>query len=194
MEIGIFGGTFDPPHLGHLIMAEQVRSQLELDEIWFIPSNLPPHKQKARASADQRQQMLQLAIMNNPAFRLNTIELSRPGKSYTLDTIQMLTKKFAHDHFHFIIGADMVQDLPNWYRIDELMELIDFVGVKRTGFTFQTSYPITAVDVPMIEISSTIIRDRLSKGNSIKYLVPDAVYDFIKERGMYGSEKSEGNR
>lgn len=194
MEIGIFGGTFDPPHLGHLIMAEQVRSQLELDEIWFIPSNLPPHKQKARASADQRQQMLQLAIMNNPAFRLNTIELSRPGKSYTLDTIQMLTKKFANDHFHFIIGADMVQDLPNWYRIDELMELIDFVGVKRTGFTLQTSYPITAVDVPMIEISSTIIRDRLSKGNSIKYLVPDAVYDFIKERGMYGSEKSEGNR
>lgn len=89
MEIGIFGGTFDPPHLGHLIMAEQVRSQLELDEIWFIPSNLPPHKQKARASADQRQQMLQLAIMNNPAFRLNTIEVSRPGKSYTLDTIQM---------------------------------------------------------------------------------------------------------
>ncbi|MDY0396744.1 nicotinate-nucleotide adenylyltransferase [Virgibacillus halophilus] len=190
MKIGILGGTFDPPHMGHLIIAEQVRSQLMLDEVWFIPSNQPPHKREARASVDERLQMVKLAIRNNPAFHMNTIEVKRLGKSYTIETIQTLTKEFTNEHFHFIIGADMVQYLPNWHRIDELIGLIDFVGVKRKGYTLQTPYPVMDVEVPTIEISSTVIRERLKKRESVKYLVPDAVHDFIKEHDIYGSQRS----
>src|SRR5690625_178954 len=116
-KIGILGGTFDPPHLGHLIIAEQVRSALDLEEIWFMPSNEPPHKSRAKTNVNHRLAMLKLAIEDNDAFKVNTIELARKGKSYTIDTMKLLIKNHPHTEFYFIIGADMVEYLPHWAKI-----------------------------------------------------------------------------
>lgn len=185
-RIGIMGGTFDPPHLGHLIMAEQVRITLDLNEIWFIPSQNPPHKQNVAAKAEDRIAMLEYAIKSNPAFKLNTIEMKRSGKSYTIDTMKELKAACPETIFYFIIGGDMVEYLPQWHAIDELIQLVTFVGVNRTGYKLTSPYPIIKVDVPIIEISSTMIRTRVANQQSIQYLVTEQVATYIRERGLYG--------
>src|SRR5690625_2398237 len=154
-RVGILGGTFDPPHLGHLIIAEEVRQALELDEVWFIPSYTPPHKDDAKASPEDRVRMVELAIKSNPDFKVNTIELERRGNSYTFDTITLLKDIHPSVGFYFIIGADMVEYLPKWHKIDELIRLVHFVGVKRSGYKLVSAFPIANIDVPIIEISST---------------------------------------
>lgn len=184
-KVGILGGTFDPPHIGHLIMAEEVRVALQLDEIWFIPSYEPPHKQKAHSSRNDRLYMLEKSIQDNEYFHINSIELKRKGKSYTIDTVKALNKQYPNDKFYFIIGADMVEYLPNWKNIDELMGLITFVGVTRPGYKLKTSYPVKMIDIPMIHLSSTEIRDRVANGKSIKYLVQHPVEQFIEGKGLY---------
>jgi len=184
-KIGILGGTFDPPHLGHLIIAEEVRISLGLDGVWFMPSNEPPHKEKAISNTKERLQMLALAIENNAAFKINTVELNRKGKSYTVDTIKILKENYSKTEFYFIIGADMVEYLPHWKRIDDLVNMVKFVGVKRSGFPLKSSYSILTVDIPMIDISSTVIRERLTNNQSVKYLVPEKVDTYIKENQLY---------
>ncbi|PAV28993.1 nicotinic acid mononucleotide adenylyltransferase [Virgibacillus profundi] len=184
-RVGILGGTFDPPHLGHLIIAEEVRLALNLEEVWFIPSFTPPHKDEARTSAAHRMNMLQMAIKNNSSFQMNTIEIERLGKSYTFDTMKALRNEFPENDFHFIIGADMVEYLPHWNKIDELIKLVQFVGVGRPGYQLNTPYPITKVEIPMIEISSTSIRNRLANKETVNYLIPEDVYAYIKEKQLY---------
>ncbi|BAC13941.1 nicotinate-nucleotide adenylyltransferase [Oceanobacillus iheyensis HTE831] len=185
-EIGILGGTFDPPHLGHLLIAEEVRRAKELDEIWFIPTNTPPHKEDTTTSADHRTSMIQLAIDSHPSFKLNDMELKREGKSYTYDTIQELTDLYPSHTFYFIIGGDMVEFLPKWHRIDELLEMITFIGVSRPGYSLQTSYPVDFVDIPTIQLSSTILRERLQNREWIRYLLPDSVMQYVREHQLYG--------
>lgn len=184
-KIGILGGTFDPPHLGHLMIAEEVKNALKLEEVWFMPSNEPPHKEKATTNANNRLKMLELALADNNAFKINTIEFDRKGKSYTIDTMELFIKKYPNIEFYFIIGADMVEYLPHWVEIDRLIKMVKFVGVKRPGYVLESSYPIITVDVPMIDISSTMLRKRLQKKQSIKYLIPDEVYTYIKEKQLY---------
>ncbi|WP_026906255.1 nicotinate-nucleotide adenylyltransferase [Paucisalibacillus globulus] len=184
-RIGILGGTFDPPHIGHLIIAQEVLDSLELDQVWFIPTYEPPHKHEARLQVENRIEMLRLALADNSTFQLNTIEVKRAGKSYTYDTMITLKEQYPNTDFYFIIGADMVEYLPKWHKIDNLINLVTFVGVKRTGYTLKTTYPIKEVDIPMVDISSTTIRDRLQKKKSIQYLVPDSVHTYIKEHGFY---------
>lgn len=184
-RIGILGGTFDPPHLGHLIIAEEVRISLGLEEIWFMPSNEPPHKAKATTDAKNRLKMLELAIASNPTFKINSIELSRQGKSYTIDTMKLLIEKYSNTKFYFIIGADMVEYMPYWNRIDELVKIVTFVGVKRPGYHLTSPYSILTVDIPMVDISSTMLRERMIKKQSTKYLIPEAVYIYIKEKQLY---------
>lgn len=184
-RIGILGGTFDPPHIGHLIIAEGVRTALHLEEIWFIPTYEPPHKQEAIIDATSRIDMLKLALAENESFQLNTIEIERSGKSYTIDTMKTLKDSYPETDFYFIIGADMVEYLPKWYKIDELINLVKFVGVKRSGYKFQTIYPIIEVDIPMVDVSSSVIRERLLENNTVRYLVPDSVHTYIKEHGLY---------
>lgn len=186
-KVGILGGTFDPPHLGHLVIAEEVYHALSLDEVWFIPSQEPPHKEKANTDAKYRVSMLEAAIENNEHFAVNSIELERSGKSYTFDTIHELHKRYSDITFYFIIGADMVEYLPKWYKIEELVNQIQFVGVKRTAFKLETEYPVVEVNIPTIEISSTMIRKRIKDKGSIKYLVPDQVNQVIKEYRLYES-------
>ncbi|MCP3025610.1 nicotinate-nucleotide adenylyltransferase [Halobacillus sp. A5] len=187
MKVGLLGGTFDPPHLGHLIIAEHVCEMMGLDEIWFIPSHVPPHKQESSISADDRLVMVEKAVESNPHFFVSSIELERKGKSYTLDTIKELDAQFPSYNFCFIIGGDMVDYLDRWYRIEELKRLVQFVGVGRGGSS-NAADGVTMVDIPRIDISSSMIRERLSNKQSVRYLVADQVNDYIKENALYAPE------
>ena len=185
-DIGILGGTFDPPHIGHLIIAEEVRERISLEEIWFIPSYKPPHKRNAISTVEDRLNMVSLSLESNPYFFMNPIETKQQRPSYTIDTMEELTKQYPDVNFHFIIGADMVDYLSHWKDIDRLLELVTFVGVKRAGYTLQTAYPVKEVEVPMINISSTMIRSKIMKRRSVRYLLPDNVDTYIKEQNLYG--------
>ncbi|WP_077621439.1 nicotinate-nucleotide adenylyltransferase [Sediminibacillus massiliensis] len=187
-KIGLLGGTFDPPHLGHLLIAEEVYATLGLDEIWFIPSYEPPHKQKSGTRAEHRVEMVEAAIKDNPNFSINTVEIERRGKSYTIDTVKTLKTRYPAYSFYFIIGGDMVEYLPKWHRIEELADLVQFVGVKREDYQFQTQFPVLEVSIPRVDVSSTMIRERIAGGRSVRYLIPDEVFYVIKEYHLYETE------
>ncbi|MCM3215302.1 nicotinate-nucleotide adenylyltransferase [Niallia taxi] len=187
-KIGILGGTFDPPHIGHLIIANEVMHHENLDEIWFMPNQEPPHKIKSgSASNEDRLAMLRLAIKDKEGFHVQTIELDREGKSYTFDTMTILKEMHPEFEFHFIIGADMVEYLPKWYMIDELLQLVHFISVNRPNYSIDTSYPVQFVEVPDINISSKLIRGKLIKGETISFLVKEEVERYIKEKRLYES-------
>lgn len=187
-RVGILGGTFDPPHLGHLIIANEVLQALQLDEIRFMPNQEPPHKQKDKwISNDDRINMLTLSIADHPCFAIEKIELERKGRSYTYDTVLLPREREPEIEFYFIIGADMIEYLPKWYKIDQLLKLIQFVGVNRPNHSQKTEYPILHVTIPDINISSTLIRTRISENKSVKYLISDNVWNYIKEHQLYGS-------
>ncbi|UOR12246.1 nicotinate-nucleotide adenylyltransferase [Halobacillus amylolyticus] len=187
-RVGIFGGTFDPPHQGHLIMAEHVREAMDLDEVWFIPSHLPPHKKDAAVSPQERMEMVKVAVRGNDRFQCCDLELKRQGTSYTIDTIKEL--KMAHpDHrFYFIIGGDMVKHLSEWYKINELKALVTFVGVQRQDFEGQAADGVVMIDIPRIDISSSLIRDRLRQDLTVRYLLPETVHHYIKENTLYATK------
>ncbi|MDR7078014.1 nicotinate-nucleotide adenylyltransferase [Neobacillus niacini] len=185
-KVGILGGTFDPPHYGHLLIANEVLSELNLDEIWFMPNQEPPHKKKSDSVENtDRLQMLELSIEGNSAFKIEKIELERSGPSFTVDTMKILNEQFPNHQFYFIIGADMIEYLPKWHKIDELMELVQFVGVQRPEYSSETDYPIHYVDIPAFEVSSSMIRKRVNQGMTVRYLLPDRVIDFIREKQLY---------
>lgn len=188
-KIGILGGTFNPPHIGHLIIAEQVRDQLDLEEILFIPDANPPHVSgKKTIDAKHRAEMVKRATEDNAFFKMDPIEINRGGTSYTYDTIVQLQEKNPEIEYYFIIGADMVMDLPNWYRIDELVQLVHFVGVNRPGYVRDSSFPIIWVDIPDIQVSSTDMRNKISADCSVKYLIPENVFAYIEEERLYQDE------
>lgn len=185
-RVGILGGTFNPVHNGHLIIAEQVRDKLQLDKVYLMPNGEPPHVDAKETLANEaRLDMLALAIQDNNDFEIERIELTGKGKSYTYNTMSILTALYPDTVFYFIIGADMVEYLPKWYKIDELMQLVQFVGVKRPGYHLETSYPIITIDVPEIALSSSEIRGAIKAGESIRYLVPAAVQRYIEREGLY---------
>lgn len=185
-RVGIIGGTFNPPHMGHLIMAQQVGDQLGLDEVRFMPDAQPPHvDEKKTIPAQDRANMVQRAIADNPLFKLETAELKRGGKSYTYDTMKALKARHPETQYYFIIGGDMVDYLHTWSHIDELVKLVTFVGIKRTGYPTTSQYPVIWVDAPLIDISSTQIRHKVSQGHTVRYLVPDTVAAYIKEHQLY---------
>jgi nicotinate-nucleotide adenylyltransferase len=185
-KIGIVGGTFDPIHCGHLLIGSEVKEALSLDEIWYMPNKIPPHKKDRHITPlYDRLHMIELAIANNQDFVLATDEVDREGLSYTFDTMTMFRKNYPHHTFFFIIGGDMVEYLPKWYKVDELLQLVQFVGVTRPGYTVETSYPIITVEIPEFAVSSSLIRKRVKNGKSIRYLVPAHVQHYIEEKGLY---------
>lgn len=191
-RIGILGGTFNPPHLGHLVMAEQVGNQLGLDRVLFLPTHIPPHKEsKDLASSEDRKEMILRAIENNELFELDETDLLRKGKSYTYDTIQLLKEKYPASEFYFIIGGDMVEDLANWHKIDQLVKLVQFVGVKRAGHPVTSEYPVIWVDSPNLDISSTMIRKKIKEDCTVKYLVPEQTLEYIKQKRLYKDDTYE---
>ncbi len=185
-KIGLLGGTFNPPHLGHLVMADQVLDQLDLDEVLLMPDNLPPHVDtKETIAAKQRLEMVKLSVEGNPKLGIEDIELKRGGVSYSYDTVKYLKQLHPENDYYFIIGGDMVEYLPKWYRIDELVKMIQFVAVSREGFKRTSKYPLLWVDVPTIGVSSSLIRQKVAQGCSIKYLVTDGVAQYIDKEGLY---------
>ncbi|GAB5054596.1 nicotinate-nucleotide adenylyltransferase [Pediococcus parvulus] len=188
-RIGLLGGTFNPPHLGHLIMAEQVCSQLGLDRVDFMPDFIPPHVDtKSAIEAKHRVAMVKLAVEDNPNFGVELAEINRGGKSYSYDTLIALKRAHPENQYYFIIGADMVAYLPKWYRIADLAKMVQFVGVKRPGVKVHSAYPILWVDTPTIDLSSTLIRHKIAKRHSIRYLVPQQVCEYIREHKLYGKK------
>ena len=185
-RVGLIGGSFNPPHIAHLIMAEQARVQLGLDKVYFLPSHIPPHvDEKKTIDANTRVEMTRLAIQDNIYFDIETIELERNEKSYTYDTIQLLKKQNPNTEYYFIIGGDMVDYLPKWHRIDELVEIVQFVGVQRPRYKAGTSYPVIWVDVPLMDISSSMVRDFVAKDRTPNFMLPKPVLDYIKKEGLY---------
>jgi nicotinate-nucleotide adenylyltransferase len=195
MKVGIMGGTFDPIHIGHLIAAERAREEAGLDEVWFLPANVPPHKpQSPVASAKQRWDMVVHAIEGHSGFRSIDLELTRKGPSYTIDTIKTLNSLYSKFEFSYIIGADMVMYLPKWYRIEEIVQHISFIGLQRPGYSIRLAElaepirkQIKLIPMPSIDISSTAIRERMKNNQSIRYLVPEQVGNYIEENRLYES-------
>ena len=185
-KIGIMGGTFDPIHVGHLMIAEAVWDEFKLDKVIFIPSANPPHKHSVMTSAKHRFNMTLLATCSNPHFEVSSIEMERSGPSYTIDTIKALKTIYGEDtDFYFIIGGDMISGLAHWAHIDELLELVQFVGIRRPRYRAGTSYPIMWVDVPMMDISGNLIREQLHRGIKPHFLLVPKVLDYILKEGLY---------
>ncbi|MFC0215853.1 nicotinate-nucleotide adenylyltransferase [Paenibacillus chartarius] len=194
-RVGIMGGTFDPIHTGHLLAAEAAREGAGLDEVWLLPASVPPHKQGAATDGEHRWRMTVAAAEGNDFLRGCDLELRKGGVSYTIDTVLLLRERFPDTQFSFIIGGDMVAYLPNWHRIDEIVEQIRFVGLQRPGYPNAAEglpdplrRALTMVPMPLVDISSTDIRERRRQGRSIRYLVPDAVYRYIEGNGLYEPE------
>lgn len=202
MRIGVFGGTFDPVHLGHLILAEQCREQADLDQVWFIPSARPPHKPDVTLTPfERRAEMLALAVAGHPSFRVEEIEKDRPGPSFTVDTLEELHRRQPRDEWFLLLGSDSLKDLPNWYAPERILQLASLVVVERPGYpplpleqvhaTLRTevNVPIRLqyATSPRIEIASRELRDRVAVGRSLRYLVPRAVEAYILEKRLYRS-------
>lgn len=187
-RVGILGGTFNPPHFGHLFIAEQVFEAYQLDEIRFLPNAIPPHKAVVEGITDEaRIALVKGAIANNPHFTIDTREITRGGSSYTYDTMLEMKRLESDVQFYFIIGADMVEYLPKWYNINKLMELVTFIGVTRKGYRLHSDYPIETLGLPLLDLSSSAIRAQLKAGRSVRYMVPENVYYVIKESQFYES-------
>jgi nicotinate-nucleotide adenylyltransferase len=202
MRIGVFGGSFDPVHLGHLILAEQCREQARLDQVLFILAARPPHKRRELTAFERRVEMLELAISGHAAFRIDELEKDRPGPSYTADTLAELHQRRPADEFHLLIGADAFVDLPGWYQPRQIVALAGLVIAARPGWEMpgvdefrrqlhladDTSLHTQLVTIPLIEISSTDIRTRVAEGRSIRYLVPRAVEAYVESKGLYRAQ------
>ena len=182
-QVGILGGNFNPIHNAHLVVADQVRQQLGLDKVLLMPEYLPPHVDaKGTIAEHHRLKMLELAIEGIEGLEIETIELERKGISYTYDTMLLLNERDPDTDYYFIIGADMVDYLPKWHR---MVEIVQFVGVQRPRYKAGTSYPVIWVDVPLMDISSSMVRDFVAKGRTPNFMLPKPVLDYIKKEGLY---------
>ena len=187
-KVGILGGTFNPPHIGHCIIANEVLHALQLDEVRLMPNAIAPHKDVEENVTDaQRLEMVRLAIQDVEGLQLESFELERGGVSYTYETMRLLIEREPSTEFYFIIGGDSIDSLHTWYRIDELVKLVQFVGVNRPGAQSVSAYNVQMVDIPEIYLSSSLVRKRIQRGETIQYLVPNAVAEFIRKERIYGT-------
>ena len=203
MRLGIFGGSFDPVHLGHLLLAEYCREQARLDEVWFLPAAVPPHKQNRAMTADKhRLEMLRLAIGGHEQFILRTDEIERGGVNYTYQTLERIHNDRPDEELFFLMGGDSLHDLPQWRNPERICELAIPVVVSRPGsppvdfeplkefVSDERLYQIRqhAVQMPLIGLSSTDIRARVQLGKSIRYQAPAAVVKYVETHGLYVAE------
>lgn len=191
MRYAIMGGTFDPIHLGHLIMAQCAAEQLQLDKVYFLPNGNPPHKDDVGADKYQRLEMVRLAVAGNPLFAVSDYEVQKQEACYTADTVR---------HFSnigrpiLIVGADALRDLPGWYRFDQYKTLCDFAAFRRDSYGDIEPYvqkmrdlgcEVQLLSMPAVDIASTALRQRVRQGKSIRYFTTDAVAAYIKGHGLY---------
>lgn len=191
MRIGIFGGSFNPPHVGHLIVAERVRESAGLSRVLFIPTATPPHKGTAELpGAKHRLAMVQLAVEGNPAFEVSDCEVRRGGVSYTIETLREMHRRFPTDDLYLIIGLDNFLEFRDWKDPEAVLSEAELIVMDRPipgARTADSPYLDRAifVEVPLIEISATMVRETVRAGKSIRYLVPEKVEAYIKEQGLY---------
>jgi nicotinate-nucleotide adenylyltransferase len=196
MRIGIFGGTFDPVHVAHLILAEQSREQGQLDQVWFVPAGQPPHKAHHEVTPfAQRAEMLSLALAGNPAFRVEDLEKNRPGPSYTADTLAEFQTRHPEQEFFLLLGGDSLRDLPGWHQPHRIVERATLLvmarpnvaGVSKEELQAQLERPVRmqVVQAPLVDISSRDLRERVRSGRSIRYQVPRAVEMYIQDKRLY---------
>ena len=196
-KYGIFGGSFNPIHYGHLMICEYIKEEMGLDKVIFIPTGNPPHKEIG-VSAEDRYEMVRLSISPNPDFKISDIETTRVNLSYTVDTIRELKEIYKEEKLYFLIGLDSLFQLKTWMKIGDLSQEIEFVVALRPGYldkeevnkeidflreNFGTK--INLIKTPLYEISSTDLRDRIREGKSLRYLIPKKVLDYIEESGFY---------
>lgn len=200
-RIGLIGGTFDPVHYGHLVVAEEVYYALGLDEIVFIPAGEPPHKRgQIVTPAAERLAMLELAIAPNTHFSISRVDLERPGPSYTVDTLRLLREQWGDTvELYFVIGWDSLEDLASWYEPQGILQRLDYlVAVHRPGHQEMPGYReqlevrlpgikqrLLTVAVPQLDISSSELRLRVAEGRPIRYQTPDSVVEYIREHNLY---------
>lgn len=189
-HIGIFGGAFDPIHIGHLIIGQEIMLQCALDRVVFMPSGEPPLK-RTMASAEDRAMMVSLAVRDYSGFELSRFELSRPGKSYTINTLRHLRRNMGENTKIFlIIGADNAVEMGDWFDPEGVLDLAHVVVAERSGFERERVDPVFKsrmrfVETPLLDISSTAIRERVRTKRPISFFVPDAVADYIRTHGLY---------
>jgi len=193
-KIGIFGGSFNPIHLGHLIMAQDAFEFFGLEKVLFIPCNLPPHKDTSRIAAPaHRLAMIAKAIRKNPAFELCDLEIKMGGENYSIDTVRYLRGIYPKHELCFIIGSDSLLELHKWKDINELLRLCRFVTVMRPGYELRNTdiYNLRkdVINVHLVDISSTDIRRRVAQGLSIRYLAPSSVANHIVRQELYRQDK-----
>ena len=199
MRIGLFGGTFDPIHLGHLILAERCREEAGLEEVWFLPSYVPPHKtERTITRFEQRCEMVALATAGQPAFRVERIEKELPPPSFTSETLAELRARHPEHEFSLVIGGDSLREFPTWHNPRKVLDLARLVAVPRAGTSAVTAGELAAklelpaegvrlqlVECPAIAIASREIRARVKEGKSIRFLVPRSIEEYIRERKLY---------
>lgn len=196
--LGIFGGSFNPIHIGHLILAEFIREEFKLDKILFIPASNPPHKDASDLESGQhRYNMVKLAVTNNPFFDISDIELKRKGISYTFETLKEISREYPGEELYFICGSDSIIQFHTWREIGKIFELSNIIVAKRpnvsneeldnmiTGFREKYKARIACSAAPHIEISSSEIRNRIKKGLSIRYMVTSTVAEYIRANNLY---------
>ena len=202
MNIGLFFGSFNPIHVGHLIIANVMVESADLDEVWFIVSPLNPFKKSSRSLIHEfdRIDMVELAVEDNPAFKASDIEFHLPKPSYTIDTIREFQQSLGPDtNLFWLIGSDMLADLPTWHGVSQLLDMVNIIVVSRAG-SLQPNFPSLrptltveqinkirahALEVPLIDISSTMLRQRIAQDQSVRYFLPEPVLEFIYERKLY---------
>lgn len=198
-RVGILGGTFDPIHLAHLVIAQEALEQLELASVLFIPTGIPSFKRDQEVTpGDIRLEMVRVAIAPNPAFVASDIEVKREGVTFTVDTLEQLTSNNPDVDLFFIMGSDALKDLPKWRKADELARLATFVGTRRPGTDVSAveealnasgiAFNVEWIDVPQLDISSSDMRLRVAQGRSIRYLVPQEAQKVISKFHLYENE------
>jgi len=196
MRIGILGGSFDPIHIAHLVTAEETYFYAKLDQVWFMPAKIPPHKEKQSLTDPlHRQKMIELAIAKIPYFHLSLLELQRNNISYTIDTVRLLKRLYPDDQFFWIMGSDMFIDFPNWYQREEIIQNISLLITERPDYNIKEvihKYPYKIwqdkfhfIPTTNIALSSSRIRQKLKEKQPVNWLIPAEVLAYIKENNLY---------
>lgn len=198
VKIVIFGGTFDPVHMGHLALAERVRSDMAVTKVIFVPANKPPHKTSQRVTSGRhRLNMLKEAIKDNPGFEVSEVELLRDGPSYTVDTMRYFAALYPKEQLFFLMGMDSLLELDTWKDVDIILDLCHLLVVTRPGYTLDRGeerfkrLPLKLwertrfLTMPGLDIASREIRERIREGKSVRYLIPEGVLKYIEENDIY---------
>ena len=189
MKLGILGGSFNPIHLGHLILAQEAKERLDLEKVFFVPCERPPHKSgEDLLEASHRLEMVRRSVQGNPAFEVSDVEIQRGGISYSVETLRHFHIQFPSAEFYFLIGSDALSGLYAWKEVEELFRLCRFVIAERPQFPIGI-FPsrLLRLEMPTIDISSRDIRQRLKEGKSVRYLVPEPVHDYLLKHPLYRS-------